>query len=134
MIRKAVPEDSRRISEIKGISWRTHYLKIVDPKYLFSKIDICEKAKDYYDQIRNGKGIFIVSENAGIIDGYIILKRLDESKAVQIGAIYVEPYFMRNGIGSELLKYCEILTHELEFNKIIVWTFQDNVIGRAFYS
>jgi diamine N-acetyltransferase len=134
MIRKAVPEDSRRIAEIRGINWRTHFVKIISSKYLFDTLNICEKAKEYYEQIEKGKGVFIVSENDEIIDGYMILKILEESRIIQIGAIYVEPYFMRKGIGSELMKYCENLTHEMGFNRIIVWTFQDNCIGRAFYN
>jgi ribosomal protein S18 acetylase RimI-like enzyme len=133
MIRKASPEDARRISEIRITNWRKSYFNIISHQFLFDALNICEKAKDYYHQIEKEEGDFYVSVNDEIIDGYMAIRHFPCYEMLELCAIYVEPCFMRKGIGSALMFKCENRARELNCKRIDVWVFQENPIGRNFY-
>jgi ribosomal protein S18 acetylase RimI-like enzyme len=48
-------------------------------------------------------------------------------------AIYVEPAFKHQGIGSKLIEECETIAKSKDKSEIKLWVLEDNAIARAFY-
>ncbi len=135
MIRKPLLEDASRIAEIHTYGWRYAYKNILPETFLYKN---CQVIKAYEKQKK------VISENIGTIDIYDdgIIKGFaihsesrdkDLPDSYELCALYVEPEFIRKGIGKKLLKYVEQLCREKKLSHIIIWVLEENYSGRRFY-
>ena len=57
----------------------------------------------------------------------------DKQGAFELHFIYVDPDFLRMGIGTEMLRFFEQKGKEKGCREFVVWVLQENEMGRNFY-
>lgn len=131
-------EDMKKIAEIKVDGWKIAYKEIIDDEYLNS-LDYNLNQKEL--EASFGEGFSCVYENeANKILGFcrfgerqnLELEGYNEYDS-ELGAIYVEPNYIGQGIGKELFNF---VTGELKImgkNKMILWVLEDNKPSIEFY-
>ena len=141
IIEKAQKEQCLEILTVNKKGWYQAYKDIIDQKemgehfeYKFSNEGI-ERFKNYIDKSKNFY-VAIDKENDKIV-GYIdfgmckwdpLYKEYGE-----IHAIYVVPECQRHNIGQKLLNFAIESFKAQHINKILLTTFQKNLIGLNFY-
>ncbi len=56
--------------------------------------------------------------------------RIAEIDAFELAFLYVDPFFSRQGIGSQLIKYFEDEGINLGYKEFIIWVLEKNEIGK----
>ena len=57
----------------------------------------------------------------------------DKAESFELWALYVDPLMMRQGIGSQMILYCENGAREKGFRENVLWVLEKNKIGIGFY-
>ena len=57
----------------------------------------------------------------------------DKKEAFELHFLYVDPGYVRTGIGSEMLAFCEQKGRERGCPESVVWVLEGNGMGRSFY-
>ena len=57
----------------------------------------------------------------------------DKKGAFELHFIYVDPAYVRAGIGTELLKFFEQKGREKGCKEFVIWVLEENTMGRNFY-
>ena len=136
MIRKAKSEDSSRIAEIQISGWRNAYRGIIDDLILFNKLNIEKKSQSIRLVLEEGKEEWYVFEEESVIKGMMIIGKsrdIDKPESFELWALYVDPLMMRQGIGSQMIIYCENKAKEKGFKENTLWVLEKNNIGIGFY-
>jgi ribosomal protein S18 acetylase RimI-like enzyme len=136
MIRKAKAEDSSRIADIQVFGWRNAYRGIIDDQILFTKLNIEKKSQNIRKVLEEGKEEWYVYEEESIIKGMMIIGKSrdnDKLESFELWALYVDPLMMRQGIGSQMVLYCENEAREKGFKENVLWVLEKNKIGIGFY-
>ena len=136
MIRKAELEDSSRIADIQVFGWRNAYRGIIDDFILFNKLNIEKKSQSIRKVLEEGKEEWYVFEEESIIKGIMIIGKSrdsDKAESFELWALYVDPLMMRQGIGSQMILYCENEAREKGFRENLLWVLEKNKIGIGFY-
>ena len=136
MIRKAVATDAGRIAEIHIFGWRAAYQGIVDDNYLFSKLSVEKRIKDFVSKNEHDIDEMYVSEENGIVEGFMKIGKCrneDKLKAFELWGIYIEPLMKNKGIGSKLLLHCEAIARDRGYLENVLWVFENNTLSRRFY-
>ena len=108
MVRTVEPSDIPRLAEIHVYGWRYAYRGIV-PALVWDD---------------------------GLLKGFVIhnTSRDDDARqAHEVQAIYVEPAFVREGVGSALLRAAEWAGTDLGRPECKLWVLEGNTRGRSFY-
>jgi len=137
MIRKAEASDVPRIAEIRVFGWRSAYRGIISDEILYKDTlvttDIQKWAARFDD---NDKGFENYVYDDGILKAFLCIgpcPEEDKPGAFELGAIYVDPGFKSQGIGTALANFCEKKAAEGGFREVCLWTFEKNTPTRAFY-
>jgi GNAT superfamily N-acetyltransferase len=72
----------------------------------------------------------------GLLKGFVIHNSCRDEDALvahEIQALYVEPAFVREGVGSALLRAAEWAGTDLGRSECKLWVLEANAKGRAFY-
>ncbi|MEN6382434.1 MAG: GNAT family N-acetyltransferase [Rectinema sp.] len=136
MIRKSRPEDASRMADIQVFGWRYAYRTIVDDRILFSKLNIEKKAQSIRKTIENDTEEWLVFEEDEIIKGIMVIGRSrdeDKKDSFELWCIYVDPLMMRQGVGREMLEYCENEARRRGYRENSLWVLERNTIGKNFY-
>lgn len=138
MVRRALPDDANRLAEIHISGWRAAYRGIVTDAFLFGKMDVCRRAGNIRKELAEGPGEYFVAERGGIVAAFMAVgASRDEDKAgaasFELWALYVEPALRREGLGGELLDYCEREAAARGLKEVSLWVLEKNAAGRAFY-
>lgn len=136
MIRRARPEDASRIADIQIFGWRNAYRTIIDDKILFSKLNIEKKAQSVRKSVEDNIEEWLVFEEDEIVKGMMVIgKARDEDKqnSFELWCIYVDPLMMRQGIGKQMLDYCENEARRRGYGENTLWLLEKNKIGKSFY-
>ena len=138
MIREAEVKDSARIAEIEVKSCRFAYKDIVPEEHLFKEFTVERRIPVYESWIGEKRFELYVYEDSGsgVIKGMMGIGDCgDEDKkgSFELHFIYVDPEFVRAGIGSELLSFFESKGREKGFSEFVVWVLEENRMGRNFY-
>lgn len=138
MVRKATVEDAERMAEIHTFGWRNAFRGIMADKFLFGELCVSRRAEGFRKAVAEGTDELHVVERDGVVVGFIsILDPRDSDKckadALELRAIYVDPAFMRSGVGVELLVFFEQAALCRSRKEAIIWVLEDNHIGRPFY-
>ena len=120
MIRPAAAADASRIAEILIFSKRMNYRDIFhEDKVSFGEMQVYPLAKSYIEQPETLNGIWVYDDE--FVKGMI---HIEEKEIVEL---YVEPFFMNEGIGSKLIGFAM----EQECNYL--WVLEKNTKAIRFY-
>ena len=135
MIRAIELPDISRAAEIQVFGWRTAYRGIVSDEILFNRIQVLDKLDRYRDAAA-GKSEEIYVFDDGIIKAFMSIapcRDADKPDSFELCAVYVEPFFKGQGIGAEMVKFCERKAFERGFREVCLWVLEENAASRKFY-
>ena len=137
MIREATIHDAARIAEIDAVSSRCAYQNVL-PDECLRDLTAGNRIPVYQRWITEKRfGIYVYEDpGTGIIRGIMgIGMSEDEDKkgAFELHLLYVDPDYLRMGIGSEMLRFFEQKGRNLACPEFVVWILEGNEIGRRFY-
>jgi GNAT superfamily N-acetyltransferase len=138
MIRKAALNDSTRIAEIDVISSRYAYKSIVSEKCFYEDLSVEKRIPVYENWIRQNRFDLYVYEDpeTGLIKGMMgigICEDDDKKDAFELHFLYVDPAYMRMGVGYEMLRFYEQMGKDKGCREYVIWVLEDNEIGKSFY-
>ena len=138
MIREATIYDAARTAEIEVISCRFAYKHILSDEYLTQELSVESRVPVHTRWIREKSFEIYVYEDAdaGIIRGMMGIGMCgddDKKDAFELHFLYVDPDFLRMGIGSEMLQFFEEKGREKSCPEFVIWVLEENGIGISFY-
>ena len=137
MIREATANDAARIAEIDAVSSRYAYQNVLSEECL-KDLTIENRIPVHTRWITEKRfGIYVYEDSdTGIIRGMmgIGMSEDDDKKgAFELHFLYVDPDYLRMGIGSEMLQFYEQKGKEKGCTEFVVWVLEENRIGISFY-
>ena len=138
MIREATMTDSARIAEIDVSSSRYAYQNIVPEECLYRDLSVERRVPVHQRWIAEKRfGIYVYEDSGtGIIQammGIGMSEDDDKKEAFELHFLYVDPDYLRRGIGSEMLRFFEQTGREKGCREFVVWVLEENETGRHFY-
>ena len=137
MIREATIHDAARTAEIDVISSRYAYQNILSEELLKdltveNRIPvhtrwISEKRFDMYVYEDPDTGIVKAMMGIGMNEDE------DKEGAFELHFIYVDPAYVRQGIGSEMIRFFEEKGREKGCKEFVIWVLEENEMGRNCY-
>ena len=137
MIREATVNDASRTAEIDAISSRYAYQNILSEESLKdltveSRVPvhtrwISEKRFDMYVYEDPDTGIVKAMMGIGMNEDE------DKENAFELHFIYVDPAYVRQGIGSEMIRFFEEKGKEKGCREFVIWVLEENEMGRNCY-
>ena len=137
MIREATIHDAARTAEIDVISSRYAYQNILSEELLKdltveSRVPvhtrwISEKRFDMYVYEDPDTGIVKAMMGIGMNEDE------DKENAFELHFIYVDPAYVRQGIGSEMIRFFEEKGREKGCREFVIWVLEENEMGRNCY-
>ena len=137
MIREATAQDAARIAEIDAVSSRYAYRAVLSEECLKdlsveNRIPVHERwiAEKRFD-------IYVYEDpDTGLIKGMMGIGMSgdeDKKEAFELHYLYIDPDYLRMGVGSELLRFFEQKGREKGCPEYVVWVLEGNEIGTNFY-
>ena len=138
MIREATVNDAARIAEIEVTSSRFAYRNVVSEECLYRDMSVENRIPVYQRWISEKRFALYVYEtqDTGVVKammGIGMCEDEDKTNALELHFIYVDPGFVREGIGSELLELFEKTGKEKGCSELVIWVLEDNGMGISFY-
>jgi ribosomal protein S18 acetylase RimI-like enzyme len=138
VIREASIKDSSRIAEIEVYSSRYAYKNIVSDECLYKDLSVESRIPVYERWIGEKRFELYVCEDpaTGMIRGMMGIGKCeddDKVNAFELHFIYVDPEFVRMGIGSEMLEFFEQKGKERGCPEYVIWVLDENEMGKSFY-
>ena len=138
MIREATMNDSARIAEIDVISSRYAYQNILSDECLYQDLTVEKRIPVHQKWIAEKRFEIYVYEDpdTGIMKGMmgIGMSEDDDKKgAFELHYLYVDPDYVRMGVGSEMLRFFEQTGRDKGCPEFVVWVLEENGMGRQFY-
>lgn len=138
MIREATVNDSARIAEIDVISSRYAYKGIVPDECLYRDMSVENRIPVHQRWISEKRfGIYVYEDtDTGIIKGMMgigMSEDDDKEGAFELHFLYVDPDYVRTGIGSVMLRFFEQKGRDKGCPEFAVWVLEENRMGRNFY-
>jgi len=138
MVRKAAVEDAERMAEIHISGWRSAYRGILADSFLFGKLRVCRRAENLRKELAEGVVENYVAERGGVVAAFMAIgESRDEDKrgagSLELWAIYTDPAMLREGLGGELIEFCEKEAARRGKKEVSLWVLRENAMGRAFY-
>ena len=135
MIRTIKMLDVPRVAEIHVYGWRNAYRGIVSDDYLFKKMLVSERIKRFEQSIHDNATETYVYDD-GIIKAFMTIGACrddDKKSSFELWGLYVDPFMQRQGIGTQMVGFCEKQAIIRGFNNICLWVLAKNSASRAFY-
>ena len=137
MIREAALNDAARTAEIEVISSRYAYQDILADECL-RDLTVENRIPVYTRWITEKRfGIYVYEDSGtGIVKGMMgigMCEDDDKKDAFELHFLYVDPDYVRTGIGSEMLQFFERKGSEKGCREYVVWVLEENGMGRNFY-
>ena len=130
MLRKAQIQDISRIAEIIVFGKRVAYRHIFNNDIVsFHELQVLNLVEDYHSNPLLLDDMIVYDD--GILKGVINRKFVNDS--VKICELYVEPFFIGNGIGRELIQYVISEAKVAHKKRIFLWVIIENMSARKFY-
>ncbi|MBR4489739.1 GNAT family N-acetyltransferase [bacterium] len=138
MIREAAILDAPRIAEIEVLSSRYAYKNIVSDECLYIDLSVENRISVQKRWITEKRFEVYVYEDpdTGLIKGMMgigMCEDEDKKGAFELHFLYVDPEYLRMGIGSEMLRHFERKGREKDSSEFVVWVLEENTMGRHFY-
>ena len=137
MIREATINDSVRTAEIDAVSSRYAYKNILSDECL-KDLSVENRIPVHRRWITEKRFDMYVYEDpeTGLIRGMMGIgmnEDDDKQSAFELHFIYVDPDYLRMGIGTEMLRFFEQKGKEKGCREFVVWVLEENKMGRNFY-
>ena len=137
MIREATIHDAPRTAEIDVISSRYAYQNILSEE-LLKDLTVENRVPVHTRWIAEKRFDMYVYEDpdTGIVKAMMgIGMNEDEDKegAFELHFIYVDPAYVRQGIGSEMIRFFEEKGKEKGCREFVIWVLEENEMGRNCY-
>ena len=137
MIREATIHDAARTAEIDVISSRYAYQNILSEE-LLKDLTVENRVPVHTRWISEKRFDMYVYEDpdTGIVKAMMgIGMNEDEDKegAFELHFIYVDPAYVRQGIGSEMIRFFEEKGKEKGCREFVIWVLEENEMGRNCY-
>lgn len=136
MIRKPKRNDLSRTAEIHICGWRYAYSGMIPNEELYNNRNVENAIKSHQNILDSEPEIFDIYDD-GIIKGIILHNSCrDENSedAYELFAIYVEPSFTRQGVGSKLLEFVENRCLDQNKKRVVLWVLEENKKAIQFYN
>lgn len=138
MIRKATVEDAARIAEIDVFSERFAYKDIVSEDLLYKDLTVENRIPRVRNWISEDSfSVFVYEDDTtGTVKGMMGFGKTgdeDKQNSFELHFLYVDPFFSRQGIGSQLIKYFENEGIRQGYKEFIIWVLEKNEIGKNCY-
>ena len=138
MIREATINDAARIAEIEVASSQYAYKNIVSDKCLFQDLSVENRAPVHKKWINEKRfGVYVYEDSdTGIIKGMMgigMCEDDDKKDAFELHFLYIDPDYVRMGVGSEMLRFFEQTGKENGCPEFVVWVLEENGKARRFY-
>ena len=133
IIRKMTKEDVSRVAEIHTFGWRSAFRGIVSDEHLFKTMSVAKKTEDLSKTIDDFE-TYVYDD--GLVKAFMTIGKCrdnDKPDSFELWGLFVEPLMTGQGIGSQLISFCEEQARERGFNEICIWTLEENTKGRTFY-
>ena len=138
MIREATIDDAARIAEIDVISSRYAYKGVVSDECLYKDLTVENRVPVHKRWIAEKRfGIYVYEDaGTGTIQGMMgigMCEDDDKKGAFELHFIYIDPAYVRMGIGSQMLRFFEQEGKNRGCPEYVIWVLEDNGMGRRFY-
>jgi GNAT superfamily N-acetyltransferase len=127
IVRPATVVDAHAIAEVHVASWRAGYRGIVADRVL-EGLDVERRAERW--RVWVATATTFVAEDDGRLTGFVYTTR----DSNEIGALYVAPDRVREGIGSRLLAAAHDAISAAGHTEATLWVLEANTGARAFYA
>ena len=138
MIREATVNDAAGIAGIEVLSSRYAYRGILSEECLSRDLSVEARVPVYQYWIGEKKFEVYVYEDPGTgslrgMMGIGMCGDDDRKEAFELHFLYVDPEYVRMGIGSEMLRFFERKGKEKGCPGFVIWVLEENGMGRRFY-
>jgi len=136
IIRPMTQADIPRVAEIHVSSRRTAYRGIISDKRLFGEITVGGQIPKFAERLSDSTYTTVVYDSGCLLWAFMTMcpcRDADKPSAYEVRSIYVDPAKTGNGIGTQLLAYCNGIAASLGHNEICLWVLKENHAARAFY-
>jgi ribosomal protein S18 acetylase RimI-like enzyme len=137
MIRKAVLADAPQQANLHVSSWRHAYHSFISHAFLYATLTVDKREAAFAEAIRDSTEETYVFEEDSIVKGLLTIGECrDDDKTAdtfELWGIYVDPRFMRQGIGRRLVAFCEAEARARGKMEIVLWAFEKNTDAALFY-
>lgn len=138
MIREATVRDVESIARIEVLSCRYAYRNIVSDECLYQDLSVEGRIPVHEKWIAEKRfGVYVYEDaDTGILKGMMGVgwcEDEDKEGAYELHFLYVDPDFVRMGIGTEMLKFFEQKGKEKGCTEFVVWVLEENEKARRFY-
>jgi len=128
-------DDIPRVAEIQVFAWRICERDILSDEYLFKQMTVSKRMEYFNNMLQNDSDENYVFDD-GILKAFITISPCSCEGALaslQLSSIYVDPCFLRQGIGAQLLGHVEEIARERDYTEVIVWVLEKNQAAIDFY-
>ncbi|MDZ5811650.1 GNAT family N-acetyltransferase [Halorubrum sp. AD140] len=132
-IRTAVPEDTSTILRVAERGWNAAYGDFLSQETIDTAMAEWYDPNTVRGHITRDDVAYFVAEQDGNILGYVSGGPSGEESTATLGAIYVDPDYWGNGIGTILLDKFEEFCRQQEYDTIQFQVLTQNDVGIAFY-
>src|SRR5699024_12253148 len=99
-IRTLTKNDIKNVQEVVTLSWHDTYKQIIPLDILKRFLNVTYSDDALMERLHNSH--FFIAEKANQIVGVANFSLLDDSRQVELGALYLHPDFKRHVIGKHL--------------------------------
>jgi ribosomal protein S18 acetylase RimI-like enzyme len=136
MIRLATLSDVDEIARLHVKAWQSAYRGQMPDAYL-DGLDSSKRAALWSKAIAEPATLVLVATAAEALVGFCSLSPSRDADATppvgELTAIYVDPSFLRAGVGSSLLAATFDSARQRSFTEVTLWVLTSNTSARAFY-
>ena len=130
--------DAARIAEIEVAGSRYAYKNVVSDECLYKDLSVENRVPVYRRWIAEKQFEVYVYEDpdTGIIKSMMGIGMSgdeDKNEAFELHFLYVDPAYVRTGIGSEMLRFFEQEGRERGCPEYVIWVLEENGMGISFY-
>ncbi|MBO4460146.1 MAG: GNAT family N-acetyltransferase [Clostridiales bacterium] len=138
MIHEARVSDAARIAEIDVTSSRFAYKNIIPDDCLYKDLSVEARIPVYERWIREKRFDLYVYEDpdTGLITGMMgigMCEDEDKKDAFELHFLYVDPGYVRQGTGSQMLQFFEDKGKEKGLSEFVIWVLEENGMAINFY-
>jgi ribosomal protein S18 acetylase RimI-like enzyme len=133
--RPAVPDDAPLVAAVHDASRRKAYASMLTDAQL-NNMTLDERTDYWHERIvaagTNDFKVFVAEVDKAVC-GFTCVESQRGGNRAEIDRLYVHPDFGGRGLGRALLNCAFDYVRDYGFEKVVLWTFEQNNPARAFY-
>lgn len=132
-LREATPDDVTGVLRIAERGWNTTYADILSQETIDAAMAEWYDTDTIREFIESEDVAYFVAERDENIVGYVSGGPSNEANVATLGAIYVDPDYWNEGIGTALLREFEEFCRRRNYETVRFLVLSENDIGESFY-